>query len=264
MRRSGLVLVLAWGWLGCARSSPQQGAPPDAAGPALTAADDAALPEPQLLVPLTQPPPRPSPLKVELPPEPELDRPEVPLQYDDGAYSIAGLRDDRDARFAEGAEGQEITVRAYLSRIYVPPECPQGERCPPSKQPHLWMTDARDDPGLRRALLVVGYQFQIPEWEAKRWKGVPLVVMEQGKQYTLRGRFKQFSDTGFAHSNGLLEFVAYRPHDPETGEELPQWIAPPGAPWHPLELERQDELDQQLRERAKAAARAKQRGSATR
>ena len=39
------------------------------------------------------------------------------------------------------------------------------------------------------------------------------VMFEKGKRYTFRGKFKQFSDTGFAFDKGLLEFLAYRPLD---------------------------------------------------
>ena len=47
-------------------------------------------------------------LAVELPPAPAPDRfalPEVPARYEDGAFSIRGLRDDMDAQLKRGAEG---------------------------------------------------------------------------------------------------------------------------------------------------------------
>jgi hypothetical protein len=140
----------------------------------------------------------------------------------------------------------------------VPPACAQAP-CPPPKQPHLWVTDAEDDRGIRRALMVVSYRFSIPMWQAKMWKKQPDVVMEVGKQYTIKGRFKRFSDTGFAADQGLLEFIAYRPLDPETGKEQPRWVYPPGAPWHPLVLQQIAQQEATARARAERAARGKRR-----
>ena len=83
--------------------------------------------------------------------------------------------------------------------------------------------------------MVVNHRFAIPEWDAERWKDEPEVVIEDGKQYTFRGRFRRFSDTGFASDRGLLEFIAYAQPDPKGGE---RWVYPRNAPWHPVELER--------------------------
>lgn len=256
-----LLLVLAVGGLAGAQGCRRAATPPTAhASTTEPATDPTAASEPQLLVPLTTARPR-SHAQVELPPSPGFEHADVPDRYDDGAYSIRGLRQELDARLAEGEAGQEIVVRAFVSRIYVPPECPQGSPCPPAKQPHLWVTDADDDHGTRRALMVVSYSFPIPEWEAKDWKKQPHVAMDVGKRYTIRGRFKRFSDTGFAHDQGLLEFIAYRPHDPETGQEQPDtWVHPPGAPWHPLVIAQQEAANRALAERAaREGARGKRR-----
>lgn len=260
MSRSGLGLVLVCGWLVGAHGCRREAVPPSVVGSeADSSPQDTAIPEPLLLVPLTKSRPQPS-VRVELPPAPTLEHAEVPARYDDGAYSIAGLRQDLAARLAEGEAGQEVIVRAWLSRIYVPPECPAGTVCPPPKQPHLWLVDGADERGLRWALLVANYQFLIPEWQAKDWKGQPQVVMEVGKRYTVKGRFTQFSDTGFAADQGLLQFVAYRPLDPETGRELSQWVYPPGAAWHPLAIQQQEAANRALAERAaREAARAEPR-----
>lgn len=246
----GLLLGLA-GPIGCndRRVNERGSMPPDDSS-------GEALPEPELLVPLTQQHPASSDDEIHLPPAPVLERPPAPLRYDDGAYSVAGLREDPDERLREGEAGQEVVIRAYVSRVYVPPACFPGDTCPPPKQPHVWLTDHADDRGLRHAMLLVNYRFAIPEWDAKQWRDQPDVVLEEGKQYTFKGRFKQFSDTGFAHSEGLLEFVAYRPRQPETGAEQPQWVYPPGAPWHPVEIQRQEEMNRALAERAAAAARS--------
>jgi hypothetical protein len=199
--------------------------------------------------------------KVELPAAPNFEEGKVDEQYPDGAYSVYGLRRKLDERVAEGVAGTEITVRAYIQEIYVPDPCPEGEVCPPGKQPHVWVVDQPDVQGKKRAMMVVNYAFVIPESDAKRWKDEPAVLLEKGKQYTFKGKFKRFSDTGFADDRGLLEFLAYKAKDPETGAELDAWVYPPGAAWHPLEIKRIEEENAALAEQAaKTAADYKNRG----
>jgi hypothetical protein len=192
-------------------------------------------------------------IQVQLPPSPDFEEGKAPEQWEDAAYSIWGLRRDVDKHVKEGESGTEITVKGWVQEVYVAPECPEGG-CPLPKQPHIWITDHQDSKGKKRAMMVVNYRFVIPEWDAKRWKDQPDVVFTEGKRYTIKGKFKQFSDTGFAFDRGLLEFIAYKPIDPETGQELPTWVYPPGAAWHPLEIERQEEANAALAERAKASA----------
>lgn len=192
-------------------------------------------------------------IKVELPPSPDFDEGKAPEKWDDGAFSIYGLRKDLDRNVKEGEAGAEVLVKGYVQDIYVAPECPKGEVCPPGKQPHVWISDNPEEKGKKRAAMVVNYRFSIPEWDAKRWKGQPDVVLELGKRYTFKGKFKRFSDTGFAFDRGLIEFVAYKPHDPKTGAELDTWVYPPGAAWHPLEVARMEEANASLAERASAS-----------
>lgn len=193
-------------------------------------------------------------IEVKLPASPDFAEGSAPEKWEDGAWSIWGLRRDIDKQVKDGESGTELEVKGWVQEVYVPPECPEGETCPPPKQPHMWITDHQDAKGKKRAMMVVNYRFTIPEWDAKRWKDEPDVVFQEGKRYTIKGKFKQFSDTGFAYDRGLLEFVAYKPLDPETGQELPTWVYPPNAPWHPLEIARQEEANAALAEKAKATA----------
>ncbi len=204
--------------------------------------------------------PPPPKVKVQLPAPPNFDEAKVDEQYADGSRSIYGLRRKLDENVKEGEAGTEIMVKGYVQEIYVPPECPEGEMCPPGKQPHFWITDKPDQKGKKRAMMVVNYSFTIPEWDAKRWKDEPMVVIEMGKRYTIKGKFLQFSSTGFAFDQGLLEFVSYKPLDLETGAEMANFIVPPGAAWHPLEIARQEEENAKLAEKAAAAAAIKQGG----
>ncbi len=186
-------------------------------------------------------------VKVELPAAPNFDEGKVVEKYDDGTWSVYGLRHDIDANVKNGDAGVDIDVRGYVQDIYEPPVCPAGETCPLGKQPHLWITDKPDDKGKKRAMMIVNYSFTINEVDAPRWKGVQNVTVEKGKQYTFKGKFKRFSDTGFADARGLLDFVSYKAPNIKTGVE--EWISPPGAPWHPLEILREEEAQKKTIER---------------
>ena len=236
-RSSSIPLLTAFfclGLVGCGKEAPK--VKKTAAEDAPTAADN---------------------VKVELPPPPDFDEGKVAPKYDDGAWSVYGLRKDLDANVKAGEDGAEIEVRGYVQDIYQPPVCVEGEPCVPGKQPHVWITDKADDKGKKRAMMVVNYAFTIPEYDIKRWKDVPNVVLNKGQQYTFKGKFKRFSDTGFADARGLLDFIAYQGVDPKTGVE--GWIAPPGAAWHPLTVAAEEEAQKALIEKVNKDA-AKNRG----
>lgn len=200
--------------------------------------------------------------QVSLPPAPNFQAARVQEKWEDGSYSIYGLRSNIDERVKEGDGGQDVTVKGFVQSVYQPTECPEGEFCAPSKQPHFWITDKADQKGKKRAMMVVNYQFQIPAADQRRWRKVPAVEVEAGKRYTIKGKFKRFSETGFAHDNGLLEFVAIKPLD-ESGAEMDEWRFPRGAAWHPLETERAEAANKKMLERAerekKKASRKKRR-----
>jgi hypothetical protein len=193
------------------------------------------------------------PVTVTLPAPPNFDEGKAPEQWEDASWSIWGLRRDIDKHVAEGDTGTEITVKGWVQEIYVPPPCPEGG-CPPPKKPHVWITDQEGVEGKKRAMMVVDYSFVIPEWQAKDWKDQPNVLLEKGKRYTFKGLFKQFSDTGFASDHGLVEFKWYKPLDPATGAESPEWVAPPGAAWHPLTIQQTEEQNAKMAEQAAKTA----------
>ncbi|NVB41505.1 hypothetical protein G6O69_26945 [Pseudenhygromyxa sp. WMMC2535] len=194
-------------------------------------------------------------IQVELPGSPDFDEARAPVRYEDETYSIFGLRKDIDENLKRGESGEEVIVKGWVQEIYVPPECPEGELCPPGKQPHFWITDKADSKGKKRAMMVVNYYFPIPEWDEdtqKLWEEEPLVVVELGKEYTIKGKFKRFSDSGFAHDNGLLEFVSYKVTDPESGEET--WISPPNSSWHPKTVAMEEEQNREMQDRMREEA----------
>ncbi len=198
-------------------------------------------------------------IKVGLPPPPNFDDARAPKQWEDGSYSIFGLRSDIDERVKEGDNGTEIEIKGWVQEIYVPPECAEDDPfCDLGKQPHFWITDKEDTKGKKRAMMVVNYAFKIQDYEADMWKDAPQIALEIGKQYKFKGKFKRFSDTGFAHDSGLLEFVAVWQTDPEAGTE--GWVYPPGAPWHPTAVAAMEEQQRELAEKAAAALDKKKAG----
>jgi hypothetical protein len=236
LRVAAIVALL--GAISCAKPTTSSSTPPTErrAEPPPRSEPQLGIADPELAaLPKGTPPPAP-----ELPPPPVYSDTKVPERYDGGAWSIRGLRDDLDARVEEGEAGQEVEVLAWVQEIYVAPTCPERGKCPLAKQPHLWVTDEQDERGKKHAMLVVNYAFAIPEFDAKRWKDQPRVVMETDKRYRIRGRFKRFSDTGFAYDMGLLEFVAVESVD-ARGKKT--WVYPPGAWWHPLEVAQQKARD---------------------
>ncbi|GEM_PF-2241972 len=194
-------------------------------------------------------------INVELPASPNFDEGKAPEKWEDGSYSIYGLRSKIDENLKEGEAGKEVWIKGYVQDIYIPLECPEGELCPPSKQPHFWITDSAGEKGKKRALMIVSYAYQIPEWEMGQWKDVPQVTIEKGKQYKIKGVFKRFSNTGFATDVGLIDFVSYMATDADTGTALEVW--PPGSPVHPQTVATQEAQMAKDIQRMNAAAKKK-------
>jgi hypothetical protein len=242
------VLALLLG-TSCARE-PEQ-AEPERAEPAKPerAKPESPKPEPEVETPA---PPKPLPT-------PELPAaPEVPLTYDDGAFSVRGLREDFDAQIAnydaqinapgwrpdlEPIPDKEILVRAWVVSVYTPPPgC--GIDCP---QAHVRVADGPtvEDRGLQ--LLVGAIAFGMTEDEEKIWADEPKVVLEVGKQYLFKGIFKRMTSMGFEDPRGVLEFIGYR-------DGAGEWILPPAAPWHPKTIEMWAAEDAAMMEKMKRDA----------
>lgn len=152
----------------------------------------------------------------------------VVARYDDGSFSVAGLRERFEDHLRDGEAGKEIVLTAYVQEIYSPPDCQaEAPGCEPAKYPHLWVVDSPDIKDRGQAMLVADIAFEIPEWDREKWEDQPRVVMEVGHRYAIRGLFVRQSESGFEREDGLFALRAYRP-EPGAG-----WVDPPGAPWHP-------------------------------
>lgn len=163
-----------------------------------------------------------------LPSVPTLPPPPYPVTYQDGSYSVFGIR----AR-VNNTMDNEHEVTGYIVEMYVPPECEEQEdECPPVAAPHIWIADAEGESDNMKRLTIVGYaenQTQIDEALAAYSRGryrppapetgeiaIP-VDWEVGAKVKVRGQFTRISGTGFNVSNGLLE---YRGHSTiSSGED---------------------------------------------
>jgi len=130
------------------------------------------------------------PIKVDLPPPPPFTDQDQPLAYPDGTVSIFGLRKQKDKYLSK-----EVKVKAYLLEIYQCPKCPKGQTCKLCDQPHFFLSDQQNGKK-EKAMMVVDYL--MPKQKP------PFLTV--GKQYVVEGTFARNSPTGFADSDGLLEF----------------------------------------------------------
>lgn len=158
-----------------------------------------------------------------LPEVPELPPPPHPIQYGDNSYSVYGLRHKM-----RNTIDTDVEVTGYIVEVYEPPECPEGERCPPAAAPHMWMADTQSETDAGKRLMVVGYaenQAQIDEAveDAERGRAEELTDEQRamgmipiptdfnvGNKLKVQGRFVRISGAGFNSSEGLID---YRDHD---------------------------------------------------
>ncbi len=169
-------------------------------------------------------------IRPNLPPIPTVPPPRHKIQYPDATWSVYGLR----KRLRQNIN-EEVRIKAFIVKIFVPEPCPEGRTCPPPPMPHLWLGDDVDESSDRRLLRVVGYaQSQLemdqaredaaknrnptPEEEAA---GLPPIIYDwqQGQRYIVKGRFTRSSGTGFASSEGLLEYQEHSCLDCPPPEE---------------------------------------------
>lgn len=153
-----------------------------------------------------------------LPAVPTLPPPPHPVRYEDGSYSVYGLR----ARM-EATVGQSHEVTGYVVKIYEPPPCPSDEPC--AAPPHFFIADLADETDVPSMLRVVGYatrhddveramsqhargRYRRPE-EGSPELPIP-VELAPGLQMKIQGQFNRVSSTGFSDSGGLLDFRDYQ------------------------------------------------------
>jgi tetratricopeptide (TPR) repeat protein len=208
-------LALLLMFTACATTSPQPQAEP--ASPAPTSSEPS--------IPVLG-------LELGLPERPSFVVPNLPALADDGSWSIRGLRSVRDELLRESEQGRVVVVTAYVQEIYQPPTCLPNQPCL-AKLPHAWLVDDPSVDGKRLALMIVGTEFPIPEWDEatlQRFADAPELELEVGRRYAFMGWFRRQTESSFVHDQGLLELFATAEY-PVVGNS--EWVVPIGSPHHP-------------------------------
>ncbi len=155
--------------------------------------------------------------KPNLPSVPTIPKPTVDEVYEDGTYSVYGLRKN----IAKGID-TKVTVTAYIVEMYEKPVCEKGKPCH-TLMPHLFLADEKDEPLAKRRLRLVGYAQSFKEMkEAKAASkkkrpatesldGLPApppIVWDwqPGAQYKITGQFTRRSGSGFMETDGLIVY----------------------------------------------------------
>lgn len=176
-------------------------------------------------------------IKPNLPAVPTLPPPPYPIQYPDNSYSLFGLR-----KKIKNTMDTEIDMTGYVVETYAPPECPTGKNCPQARAPHVYLADAKGEQDPAKRILLVGYaenQKSIDETIIEKMKGrykapdpesgmLPIPTdLFPGAKIKVHARFTRVSGSGFAQSDGLLDYRAHTTIEPPT--EVPEPSAPTKA-----------------------------------
>jgi hypothetical protein len=172
-------------------------------------------------------------VKASLPPVPTIPPAPYPVQYPDQSYSVYGLR-----RALRRTINTEVSLTAYIAKVFVPPECPPKAKCPLPPAPHIWLADSKTETDQTKMVLVGGYaenQKAIEEAikEAKKGKkgkepppeetgliAVP-VDLFQGAKIKIKGRFSFMSGAGFQSSEGVMDYGGHETLEPGIPPEPP-------------------------------------------
>ncbi|MCC7540748.1 MAG: hypothetical protein IT379_31315 [Deltaproteobacteria bacterium] len=165
-----------------------------------------------------------------LPEVPTLPPPPHPTQYPDQSYSIYGLR-----KRMQRTVDTEVPVTGYIVDIYRPPECPEGRTCPPARMPHIWIADTRGEQDANKRMRVAGYaenQQMIDQAIEDARRGETPTVHEGGPppiptdfavgaKVRITGQFVRVSGTGFADSQGMLDYRSHTVLEPGEAPAAP-------------------------------------------
>lgn len=176
-------------------------------------------------------------VKPNVPAVPTLPPPPHPIQYQDQSYSIYGLR-----RNLRRTIDTEVTVTAYVAKVYLAPECPPNEKCPTPPAPHVWLADVAGETDEMKYLLMADYaenQQTIDEAVANEKKGKPqdLKALEEmgllpiptdlfaGAKIAVKGRFAYVSGGGFQSSEGVLGYSGHTTIEPAPDADAQKEVA---------------------------------------
>ncbi|MBN2802994.1 MAG: hypothetical protein JXR91_07860 [Deltaproteobacteria bacterium] len=154
--------------------------------------------------------------KPNLPPVPNIPVPSVPETYQDGSYSLYGLRKNVGKTL-----NTQIEITAYIVKIYEKPVCEEGKTCH-TMMPHLFLADELGEKLSKRMIRLVGFAQSFKEMDQAREdaeagkapeelpEGVylPPVIWDwqEGHKYKIKAIFLNRSGAGFMDADGLLEY----------------------------------------------------------
>lgn len=163
-------------------------------------------------------------IKPSLPAVPKLPPPPHPIQHPDSSYSLFGLR-----KRIRNTMDTEVELTAYVVETYVPPECPKGKTCPLARAPHVFLADTANETDPSKRIMLVGYaenQKAIDEAIVAVKKGkyeapdpesglLPIPTdLFPGAKIKVKSQFTRISSSGFAQSDGLLDYRGHTTIEP--------------------------------------------------
>jgi hypothetical protein len=163
-------------------------------------------------------------IKPSLPSVPKLPPPPHPIQHPDNTYSLFGLR-----KRMRNTMDTEVELTGYVVETYVPPECPKGKTCPQARAPHVFLADTATETDPNKRIMLVGYaenQKAIDEAIAAVKKGkyeapdpesglLPIPTdLFPGAKVKVKAQFSRISGSGFAQSDGLLDYRGHTTLEP--------------------------------------------------
>ncbi len=159
-------------------------------------------------------------IRPNLPAVPSIPAPPHPITYDDGVYTIYGVR-----KRMRHTMDTEVRIKGYVAEVYIPAHCEEGRTCPPPRMPHCFLADDRGESDRRKRLTVVGYAVNMDDiWEAQddvshgrevelppEGEGLPPIPtdLNVGNQVIVTGRFTRISGAAFLDSEGLVDYTSH-------------------------------------------------------
>jgi hypothetical protein len=173
-----------------------------------------------------------------LPAVPSIPAPSQPITYEDGVYSVYGVR-----KRMRHTMDTEVRVKGWVVEVYMPEHCEAGRTCPPPRMPHCFLADSQNEPDRRKRLTVVGYAVNMDDiWEAQddvrhnreveqppEGEGLPPIPtdLNVGNQVIVTGRFTRISGAAFLDSEGLVDYVSHEVvGTPVEIPDPPEWWEP--------------------------------------
>jgi hypothetical protein len=163
-------------------------------------------------------------IKPSLPAVPTLPPPPHPIQYPDQSFSLFGLR-----KKLKTTMDTDVELTGYVVETYTPPECPKGKTCGLARAPHVYLADTKEEGDATKRILLVGYaenQKAIDEAIIDTKKGkykapdpesglLPIPVdLFPGAKIKVKGHFGRVSSSGFAQSDGLIDYRGHTTVEP--------------------------------------------------